>query len=41
MWKKRIALLENGEDAALKEWVDGQKKKQKEADELRRRAEAK
>lgn len=40
MWKKRIALLENGEDAALKEWVDGQKKKQKEADELRRRAEA-
>ena len=35
MWKKRIALLENGEDAALKEWVDGQKKKQKEADELR------
>ena len=25
MWKKRIALLENGEDAALKEWVDGQK----------------
>ena len=37
MWKKRIALLENGEDAALKEWVDGQKKKQKEADELRRR----
>ena len=34
MWKKRIALLENGEDAALKEWVDGQKKKQKEADEL-------
>ena len=40
MWKKRIALLENGEDAALKEWVDGQKKKQKEADEQRRRAEA-
>ena len=40
MWKKRIALLEKGEDAALKEWVDGQKKKQKEADELRRRAEA-
>ena len=31
MWKKRIALLENGEDAALKEWVDGQKKKQKES----------
>ena len=39
-WKKRIALLEKGEDAALVEWRDGQKKKAKEAEDARKRAEA-
>ena len=39
-WKKRIALLEKGEDAARKEWLDGQDQKRKEAEERRRKAEA-
>ncbi len=39
-WKKHISMLEKGENAALAEWKDNQKKKQKEADELRRQAEA-
>ena len=40
LWKERIDWLEKGENAALKEWEDRQKKRQKEADEIRRRAEA-
>ncbi len=40
MWERRVALLEKGEDAALKEWVDKQEKKRAEAEEARRQAEA-
>ena len=40
MWKKRISILEGGGDAALKEWQDGQEKKRKEAETLRKRAES-
>ena len=39
LWKKRISLLESGVDAALTEWEEGQAKRKKEADELRKRAE--
>ena len=38
-WKKRIELLQKGENAAQIEWRDGQKKKKKEAEEARKRAE--
>ena len=39
-WKKCIAMLLDGEDAALADWRDAQAARQREADELRRRAEA-
>lgn len=38
-FKKRISLLEKGENAALIEWESEQKKKEKEAKELREKAE--
>lgn len=38
-YKKRITLLEKGEDAAFVEWKSEQSKKQKEAEELRAKAE--
>lgn len=37
-WKKRIELLEKGENAALLEWTESQAKKAKEAEEVRRKA---
>ena len=38
-WKKRISLLEAGENAAAIEWNEKQEKKKKEANEARKRAE--
>ncbi|MCD8317816.1 MAG: PHP domain-containing protein, partial [Paraprevotella sp.] len=40
LWKKRISLLESGVDAAATEWTEGQAKKRKEAEEMKRKAEA-
>ncbi len=37
-WKKRISLLENGEDAALAEWNDEQKRLEAETQEKRKKA---